>query len=356
MQRDMKNHESSDDATSQQCGEWQPLLMLSAAGGELDSAEQARLSAHLATCASCTSALEIEKEVLALLASNRSEPDATVLASCRASLGDALDREEEGGWLRRTLGLRLPSNWLAPRPAWSAAVLLIVGFSVGAVAPRLFRHPVAPGNASAPDVSTGVVQLNAVGAASPSFTSIDLHSADVAGINLFPSSGAGPDRVQLQLKSQQPVTVEGTVDDDNVKDVLLNVLSSGDRFCPDVRLDAVECLRTRSNDPEIRSALCRAVRKDRNAAVRLKALEALDGSGSQQMVRQTLLDALVEDENPGVRIEAVNALREIAAKGQMDSDGHTVDVLRERMQKDPNTYIRLQSAAAIRDVGPREKF
>jgi len=26
------------------------------------------------------------------------------------------------------------------------------------------------------------------------------------------------------------------------------------------------------------------------------------------------------------------------------------------MQKDPNTYIRLQSAAAIRDFGPRQKF
>ncbi len=356
MQRDMNHHETSDGAASPQCGEWQPLLMLFAAGGELDPAEQARLAAHLADCPSCTSALEIEREVLALLASHRGEPDAALLASCRAGLDDALDREEERGWLRRTLGLRLPANWLAPRPAWSAAVLLIVGFSVGAVAPRLIRHPVAPGNTSAPDASAGIAPSNAVGAASPSFTAFDLHSADVAGINVFPSGGAGPDRVQLQLKSQQPVTVEGTVDDDDVKGVLLNVLSSGDRFCPDVRLDAVECLRTRSTDPEIRTALCRAVRKDRNAAVRLKALEALDGSGSQEMVRQTLLDALVQDQNPGVRIEAVNALREIAAKGQIDSDGHTVDVLRERMQKDPNTYIRLQSAAAIRDIGPREKF
>jgi hypothetical protein len=26
------------------------------------------------------------------------------------------------------------------------------------------------------------------------------------------------------------------------------------------------------------------------------------------------------------------------------------------MQKDPSTYIRLQSAAAIRDLGPRQKF
>jgi hypothetical protein len=30
--------------------------------------------------------------------------------------------------------------------------------------------------------------------------------------------------------------------------------------------------------------------------------------------------------------------------------------LRERMRKDPSTYIRLQSAAAIRDRGPRQKF
>ena len=32
-----------------------------------------------------------------------------------------------------------------------------------------------------------------------------------------------------------------------------------------------------------------------------------------------------------------------------------MSVLRERMQKDPNTYIRLQSAAAIRDIGPRRE-
>ena len=73
----MNHHETSDGAASPQCGEWQPLLMLFAAGGELDPAEQARLAAHLADCTSCTSALEIEKEVLALLAAHRGEPDAS---------------------------------------------------------------------------------------------------------------------------------------------------------------------------------------------------------------------------------------------------------------------------------------
>jgi hypothetical protein len=347
------------DPANQQCAEWQPLLMLSAAGGELESGEQTRLHAHLADCTSCSAALAREKEVLALLTTHHSEPDAAMLASFRAGLDDALDREEERGWLRRALGLRLPLNWLAPRPAWSAAILLIVGFSVGAFAPRLLRHPavnVVSGNTSSADAATPALPSSGVAANSPSLTAFDIHSADVAGISVFPSSDQGLPRVQLQLKSQQPVTVEGTVDDDEVKSALLSVLSGGDHFCPDIRLDAVECLRGRSNDPEVRSALCRAVRKDHNAAVRLKAIEALDGAGSQEMVRETLLDALVDDQNPGVRIEAVNALRSMAASGHMDSDDHMVDVLRERMQKDPNTYIRLQSAAAIRDIGPRQKF
>jgi hypothetical protein len=90
--------------------------------------------------------------------------------------------------------------------------------------------------------------------------------------------------------------------------------------------------------------------------VRLKALEALDGAEPQSLVRQTLLDALVDDQNPGVRVEAINELRDLAAKGQINSDDELLKVLHERIKKDPSTYIRLQSAAVIRDLGPRQKF
>jgi hypothetical protein len=152
------------------------------------------------------------------------------------------------------------------------------------------------------------------------------------------------------------VTVRGTVDDDNVRQALLGVLRQGERVCPDIRLDAVDLLRACNNDPEVRTALCHTVRTDRNAAVRLKALEALDGAEPEDIIRETLLDALVDDGNPGVRVEAINELRDMAAKGRVTSDDRMVSVLRERMQNDPSTYIRLQSAAAIRDLGPREKF
>ena len=53
---------------------------------------------------------------------------------------------------------------------------------------------------------------------------------------------------------------------------------------------------------------------------------------------------------------AQNTLREMQAKGQVTSDPRLLEVLHERARKDSSTYIRLQSAALIQDLGPREKF
>jgi hypothetical protein len=333
---------------------WEEGLTLYAAG-ELGVAEQADLKDHLAHCADCSAALEREREFLQVLAEHHAEPGAQLLASCRAELEDALDREEEVGWLGRAVRAVLPVGWIAPRPAWSAALLLLLGFSVGMFAPRLLNRPAGPRNATTvggagADSTPANAPVDSTGAP------LDLHTAQVAGINVIPSGNNEPPQVVLQLKAQQPFHVQGTVNNENVKSVLLNVLRNNDRFDPDVRLDAVDLLRARNNDPDVRSALCHAVHTDRNAAVRLKALEALNGAEPQDIIRQTLLDALVDDQNPGVRVEAINALRDMAAKGQVVSDDNMIRVLREREKKDPNTYIRLQSAAAIRDLGPREKF
>jgi len=352
-----------DRNTSQACGEWEPLRMLLTAGEELDPAQQARIAGHLAHCAACSAALGREKGLLALLAEHHSEPDANLLASCRASLEDALDRQEERGWLHRTLAVMFPSSWISPRPAWSGAVLLLIGFSVGMLAPRLLLHRPATaavsGNGAVPVVSTRNGSPSAVASANANSASsapaaLDLHTADVAGINVFPSGGQGLPRVELRLRAQQPLTVQGTIDDDDVKSVLLNVLSDSDRFRPDpdVRMDAVSLLRARHNDPDVRAVLCRAVHSDRNAAVRRKALEALGGADPQDLVRDTLLDALAADQDSNVRIEAVSLLRAMAARGQMLSDDRVLAVLRDRTQKDPSAAVRLQTAAALRALAP----
>jgi len=338
------------------CEEFAPLLVLHAAG-ELEECEQNRVREHLTNCMQCAAELAAHNSLLAAFAERRQEPDSALLAGCRSGLVDALDREEDRGWLGRALGRILPENWLNPQPAWSAALLLMLGFGVGIMGPRLVALHHA-GSKSA----GGFTQPLMGSPANSSFTSstdtpardLDLHTADVAGIRVIPSDGDEPPQVELQLKSQEPL--QGTVDNDNIKRVLLHILANGQSSDPDARLDAVDLLRVRNNDPDVRSGLCHAVHSDPNAAVRLKALEALNGAEPQDLIRQTLLDALVDDQNPGVRVEAINALREMAAKGQVSSDDHMLAVLRDRMQKDPNTYIRLQSAAAIRDLGPREKF
>jgi HEAT repeats/Putative zinc-finger len=352
--------EQHGNKSAETCEEFGPRWTLFAAG-ELDAAEIAELNGHLLHCANCNATLAQENALLALLSTNRTEPDAALLAGCRASLEDALDQEEEHGWLRRAISTWMPGSWISPAPAWSAALLLLIGFSVGILGMRFVKHSVAPSSAShqsgiSATASTLPEIANPNDSASSSLSKLDLHTANVAGINVFPSSNNEPPQVELQLNTRQPITVQGTVNDDEVKRVLIYFLHNNQRFDADARMNAVELLRARNNDADVRAALCQTVHTDQNAAVRLKALEALDGAEPQDIIQQTLLDALVDDQNPGVRVEAINALREMAAKGQVDSDDHLLAVLRDRMQKDPSTYIRLQSAAAIRDLGPRQKF
>lgn len=344
------------------CEEFAPLLVLHAAG-ELEETEQGRVREHLTNCEKCAAELAVHSRMLTVFAEQQQEPDSALLASCRSSLVDALDQEEDRGWLGRTLGRILPENWLNPQPAWSAALLLMLGFSVGIVGPRLLAsHHAASAGTVGNGAASGFMQpltetAGSAGVASSISAPVqdsDIPSADVVGIRIIPSGSDGPPQIELQLRSQEPL--QGTVDNDNIKRVLLHILANGQSSDPDARLDAVDLLRVRNNDSDVRSGLCHAVHSDPNAAVRLKALEALNGAEPQDLVQQTLLDALVDDQNPGVRVEAINALRDMAAKGQVSSDSHMLAVLRERMQKDPNTYIRLQSAAAIRDLGPREKF
>ena len=102
--------------------------------------------------------------------------------------------------------------------------------------------------------------------------------------------------------------VVGSVDNEDVRRVLTYVVANGERFDPGTRLDCLDALKARSDDEQVRKALVKAARTDKNAAVRLKALDALRDSTQEDAVRETLLEALRHDANPGVRVEAVNLL------------------------------------------------
>jgi len=155
---------------------------------------------------------------------------------------------------------------------------------------------------------------------------------------------------------------------------LTYVVENGDQTDAGVRLDCLEALRARNADLDVRRALLFAARKDQNPAVRMKALESLRDAVADKAVRETLIDALEHDANPGVRVEAVNLLVRSLEPGALDAsdnaepliapDGverpldpsmeHVVRTLQELQRNDPNRYVRLRSAAALRQIGPRE--
>ncbi len=328
---------------------------------ELAPGERAAVEQHISGCAACAASLARELRLRQAVAAaeqpaDKLDPSDLLLAQCRSELAEAFDDAEakraRQGWLtglRRASGLsgKLLVPTFVRHPAWSAAVLILVGVMAGRLAPEWFPVQVTPAGKPAMTVS-----------AAPKLSDQDLQTMGIANINWVQEGASGPPSVELHLTAEKPLVVQGTPDDTDVMRVLTFVIQNGQRFDSGVRLDSVDVLRTRSGDGEVRRALCAAARKDRNPGVRLRALEALRGFEQEENVHQALLDALLKDDCPGVRVEAINSLvgslRAASEKVAAPGDPRLLQVLRDRVEKDPNNYIRMQSAAAIRQLGPHE--
>ncbi len=332
--------------TPMQCHDFERLVVFYASD-ELESAEREAVEQHAAVCGACAASLAREKQLIAAVTAHLpGEPSAVLLAKCRGELADQLDdiAPATTGFAQRVKFWLHPQAWIAMRPAWSAALFVLLGIALGITLPRWIANRDAQ---SAASISAGSVVVRP-----PSdFSSQDLRTVD--RINFVPGAGAVQPGVELFYRGEQPRRVSGSLDDGDVRRALIFVMQDNVLFDSGLRLDSLEALRARSDDSEVRGAFCRAARTDRNPGVRLKALEALRGFEQEDQVRKTLIDALLRDDNPGVRIEAINALRSAAAS---QPDAELVKVLRDRMQNDSNSYIRLQSAAAVRQLGTRAQY
>jgi len=356
------------------CEQVAPLLVFYACG-ELDASELTTVQQHLAVCAACSAQLAEEKNLQTLMASLPQEADrldsaGVLLSQCRSELAETLDDLVRPPVLEKTPVFGAFRRWMALRPAWSGAVLVALGLLLGVQTSQWYfaRNNVNPLD-DAVNVRPG-----------PHFSDDQLSTMAVAGINFSPSAGNGSQNVRVQLNAEQPLVITGSLDDSDVRRVVTYVVKGGDRFDPGLRLDCLEALKTRSGDADVREALLSAARKDQNPAVRLKALEALRDSASEDAVRAVLLEALRHDSNPGVRVEAVNLLVNSLEKsgngnvmptmvpgmpsigdGNMVpamADGNAKEVsmtgvirtLEDLRHSDPSSYVRLRSAAALRQL------
>jgi hypothetical protein len=365
------------------CEDIAPLLVFYACD-EVDTREREQIDAHLRVCATCKSQLGEESNLQtaftsASQAADAIDPTGALLAQCRSELAEKLDDLEAPqvqehwmpfGWVRR---------WMAMRPAWSAAGLIVFGVAIGTqVMPWLALR-------SGGGDDGGTAQAVNVMAA-PRLTDDELSKMAVAGITFSPAADAAPGTLQLQVRTEQPLMVVGNVDNEDVRRVLTYVVANGERFDPGTRLDCLDALKVRSDDELVRNALVKAARTDKNAAVRLKALDALRDATQEDSVRETLLEALRHDANPGVRVEAVNLLvlslsgdgdaavgaSDAGAIAQASAGGaanavvtgvngadeesveRVVKALEDLQRRDPNRYVRLRSAAALRQIGSRD--
>ncbi len=358
-----------------QCKEVASLLVFYTCG-ETSERETALIETHLAACATCAAQLAEERglhESLmeALQASEQLDTGGILLSQCRSELAEALDdlaapplqeRWRPLGWWRR---------WMALRPVLSGALLVLLGTVLGTqLLPWISARLEPTSNGQTVNVSPAA-----------KFTDEQLAKMAVAGINLAPMPGGAPGNVQVSVRTEEPLVLSGSVDDPDLRRVLTYVVENGEQTDPGVRLDCLEALRARASDLDVRRALLFAARKDQNPAVRMKALESLSGSVSDKAVREMLVDALEHDVNPGVRVEAVNllvrSLEQNAPEAPSMPSGpsapvlapvgpegmerpldpameHVVRTLEELQRNDPNRYVRLRSAAALRQIGPRE--
>jgi hypothetical protein len=354
----------------QKCEQVAPLLVFYACG-EADTKEIALIEQHLAACAACREQLAEEKNFQSVLASQPQEADqldasGILLSQCRSELAENLDDIVKPPVLEKTPVFSAFRRWMALRPVWSGAALVFVGALAGVQAAQWYA---TRGVFNPQDLAVNIRPV-------PHISDDQLSKMAVAGINFMPSTGAGTQNVRVQLNAEQPMELSGSIDNSDVKRVVMYVVKNGDRFDPGMRLDCLDALKAAAKDSEVRGALLSAARKDSNPAVRLKALEALRDSTADDAVREVLLDTLKHDTNPGVRVEAVNLLvgsleksdeagdsapavtqagSNTAANGDAQEASLTT-VIRELeilQHNDPSRYVRLRSAAALRQLSER---
>jgi putative zinc finger protein len=350
------------------CSQVAPLLVFFVCD-EVDAGERSQIEAHLAVCADCTAQLAQERRLQEFLAVQPQSADlhdaaGILLAQCRSDLSEKIDDLAHPPVQEHWRPYTWMRSFMALRPGWSAAILVLFGL--------VFGTQLAPWYSARSGSETPGQPVNVL--AAPLLSDDQLGKMSVANINLAPSPDAAPGTLQVQLRAEQPLLLSGNVDDTDMRRVLTYVIANGKQFNSGVRLDCLEALKARSSEKEVRLALVAAVRGDRNPAVRIKALESLRDAADDDSVREAMLDALQHDDNPGVRVEAVNLLvRSLDLSSLEDPDvtqsSQTVDnsvssadpsvvqvvrALQDLQRRDPNPYVRLRSAAALRQIASRE--
>ncbi|WP_263382511.1 HEAT repeat domain-containing protein [Granulicella arctica] len=299
--------------------------------GELPDELRVALERHLTGCDECRLEWTAMQALEAQLALNPVlEPSPNLLAQSRMRLDEALDQIPPHGFLTR---LRSNfSSWMHHVQGAPALTTLLLG--VGFLAGNFtYRYQVA----HQPRQDAGVIVMT-----NPTTGAV----ANVTGIVQTPD----PEVVQVNYNRVVPETMQGSLDNKEIRELLLKGMAQGantEVHERSVNLLSNECkvghaCTAETDGKGIRSALLVSLRYDKDAGVRLKALEGLQPYvGQDQHVRDAILEAVSSDKNAGVRKTAISLLTPV------QSDSSVRQVLRTVSTQDENPYIRTASFQAL---------
>lgn len=296
---------------------------------ELSAEEQAAFDAHLAACEACRARHEEAARLHRLLVEcPKPEPTPDFLVRCRQALDEALDHEQLG-WRSLLRGWLWSFGALPATRAVTVLTLMAFGFSLGwTLRPRA---AVLPGIAGSGQAAT--------------LTGNDLGNLRIRSINsVAPDLQSGG--VRIQMDTERRVTLQGSMDDPRIRQVLVDAVKSYDN--PGIRRDSLDALRMQTQYPAVRDALQFALSHDSNVGLRLEALQAVEHMECGADTHQCLLNVVEKDPNAGVRAAAIDALVQ-----HLEEEGQDEEVLAafERLAaNDENPVVRMRCMAAVRKL------
>ncbi len=274
---------------------------------------------HIRRCQNCAAELaeqqQFQEQMNALTVQ---EPSASFLAAARMRLQESLETAQQNrAWYHR-FALD-PMAWMRQvrfSPAL-AMVIFLAGFGGGLGAMYSAKGPVTVNTPTTVDASIGGI------------TSI--------------ARQPGTDNVKVEYDKRMPASVQGSVSDPKVQDLLLYAAKSNENS--GVRLNSVDVLSSYANDPRVRETLTYALINDSNPGVRLMALEGVGPLVKEDVrVRNAVLDRLLNDSNLGVRSGALHALESVRA------DSSVRMALQQLSKEDPSEYIRTESKRVLASI------
>lgn len=296
-----------------------------------------QLERHVSECDRCRQELK-EYEALRYRLSLEpiQEPSPSFLTESRIRLETALDQLPPPSlWLRLETGFFGFFAQLRAAPGMAMA-LAIIGLGIGAGAGHYWNGKHPSQTASARFIGP------AVPGSAPSVIK-------VYSIVQHPNTKM----VEVHFNQSVPATVEGPLDDPEVRKLLL--AATGNASNPAVQKNSVGLLASQCkagvdcDGKAVRTALMVALRYDQDPGVRMTALEGLEPYvGQDAHVRDAILEALMHDPYQPIRSRALQMLEPVQADSSVRMVLHTVST------QDDNPAMREASLKALAAIPPTE--